>query len=488
MSHAPEPGGAVTSPTTTAPPAASSVLRTGVPLGAIVAITCVAQFMVILDTTIVNVALPEMRQALGLTTSAQQWVIDGYLITFGGFLLLASRAADLFGRKVTFQAGLVLFGVASLVGGLAGGGATLLGARAVQGLGAAALAPSTLSLITATHDDPALRTRALALWSMAGASGGGAGLVLGGVLTSVLSWRWVMFVNVPIGMVVLAAATVALRRTSSHGARSRLDVPGAVAATLGFGVLVYAISQAPERGWGSTVVVAGLVAAVVTLVAFVLIELRSARPLVPLVILGDRNIGTANLIFTVVGAAMTSVLFFLSLYFQQVLGQSAIRTGLSMLPWSVAVTASTFTSRRLMERLGARGLLLVAGLVSISGLAWLSRLPTHPAYLTHVLLPTLVTGVGLGLTFLPLTVTATTGVAPADAGVVSGLFNVARQIGGALGLAILTTIAASATTRDRHDARVAAVVHGYGVALLVAAGLVAVATAAVLLVRAPARG
>lgn len=459
------------------------VIRSDVSLAVVVAIACVAQFMVILDTTIVNVALPEMKHSLDLSINSQQWVIDGYLITFGGLMLLASRASDLFGRKLMFQAGLIVFSGASLVGGLAGSGALLLIARIIQGAGAAALAPSTLSLITATHTDPAQRTRALALWSVAGASGGGAGLVLGGALTSALNWRWVLFVNVPIGIGVLAAVTIVLLPSAHHGKRPRLDVPGAITATLGFGLLVYAISKVPQSGWGSASVLIGLIASVILLTGFVLIELRSPEPLIPMMIFKHRNISAANLIFTIVGAVMTGTLFFLSLYLQQVLGESALRTGLSMLPWSVAVTASTFASRRLIPLIGARVLLILAGVIAVVGLAWLSRLPTHSAYLLHVCVPTLVAASGLGLTFLPLAVTATTGVAPRDAGVASGLFNVARQIGGALGLAMLVTIAASATKHDHHVSALSGLVHGYHVALLAAAGLVVLATASAMLVR-----
>ncbi|CAO5184245.1 Puromycin resistance protein pur8 [Frankia sp. AiPs1] len=455
---------------TAAPLAAETVTRPGVPLGAVVAIACAAQFMVVLDTTIVNVALPDMRRALGLSAAGQQWVITAYLVTFGGFLLLAARASDLLGRRLVFQLGLAVFSLASLAGGLADNGATLLAARAVQGLGAAALAPASLSLITASHPDPTSRTRALSVWSAAASSAGAAGMILGGVLTDGLSWRWVLFVNVPIG-VVLYLATVRLLAPSSRGRDRRLDVPGAVVITAATAALVFGISRATQSGWGSAEVVGALVAAAVLLAAFALIEVRVAQPLIPPSIYRHANLRLANLITAALGAFMTSTIFFLSVYQQQLLGYSPLRTGLSLAPWTLVLVAGTFAARRLMPVLRPVPLLVLGSLCTAAGLAWLSFLPSRPEYLAHVLGPTIIAGVGMSLVVLPVTVIATSGVAPSEAGLASGLLNMGRQIGGALGLAVLVTIATSVTSHTHGRSAVAAAVHGYHVALLVAAGL-----------------
>ncbi|SNQ48645.1 Puromycin resistance protein pur8 [Frankia canadensis] len=449
--------------------ASDGVRRAGVPLGAVVAIACTAQFMVVLDTTIVNVALPDMRRALDLSVAGQQWVVTAYLVTFGGFLLLAARASDLLGRRLVFQAGLVVFSLASLAGGLAGNGATLLAARAVQGLGAAALAPASLSLITASHHEPADRTRALSVWSAAASSAGAAGMILGGVLTDGLSWRWVLFVNVPIGL-ALYLATVRLLATSAPSRERRLDLPGAVLITAAVAALVFGISRATQSGWGSAEVVASLVGTAVLLGVFVLVETRVAQPLIPPSIYRHHNLRLANLITAALGALMTSTIFFLSVYQQQLLGYSPLRTGLSLVPWTLVLVVGTFAARRLMPLLRPVPLLVLGSLCTASGLVWLSWLPASPAYLTHVLGPTIVLGVGMSLVVLPVTVLATSGVAPTEAGLASGLLNMGRQIGGALGLAILVTVATTVTNHT-HGPGATATVHGYHIALRVAAGL-----------------
>ncbi|WP_261557810.1 MFS transporter [Frankia tisae] len=476
-------------PASVGPPVADSVRRPHVSLAAVVAIACTAQFMVVLDTTIVNVALPDMRRALGLSVADQQWVITAYLVTFGGFLLLAARAGDLLGRRLIFQLGLIVFSLASLAGGLAQNGETLLAARAVQGLGAAALAPASLSLITASHTDPDERTRALSRWSAAASSAGAAGMVLGGVLTDALSWRWVLFVNVPIG-VGLLLASVRLLAPSHPGPRRRLDYPGAVIVTAATAALVFGISRATQSGWGSVEVIAALVGAAVLLVLFTLIEVRVAEPLIPPSIYRHPTLRIANLITAVLGALMTSTIFFLSVYQQQLLGYSPLRTGLSLIPWTLVLVAGTFAARRLMPLLRPVPLLVVGSLFTAAGLAWLAWVPDRPAYLVHVLGPTLVAGVGMSLVVLPVTVLATSGVAPTEAGLASGLLNMGRQIGGALGLAVLVTVAATVTAHTHGRSAVAATVHGYHVALLAAAALslVAAATGLLLLRRHPSGG
>jgi EmrB/QacA subfamily drug resistance transporter len=350
-------------------PGAEPVVRPHLPLAVVVAIACAAQLMVILDTTIVNVALPAMRHDLGLSASGQQWVVNGYLITFGGLLLLAGRAGDLFGRRGVFLAGLGVFTAASLAGGLAPGPGLLLAARFVQGAAAAVLAPSSLSLITASHPEGTARSRAMAIWSATAVAGGAIGLVLGGALVTELSWRYVLLVNVPIGLVLFAVSAAALLPLPPARVRQRLDVPGAVTVTAGTGALVYGISAATSRGWGSAPVIGALAAGVVLLAGFAVIESASPAPLVPLAIFRRRAISVANALMFLLGVLLTAVLFFLSLYLQQVLGYSALRTGLAVLPQSAILIAASLTSEGLLRRLGAFPLVLTGTLLAAGGLA-----------------------------------------------------------------------------------------------------------------------
>ena len=455
---------------------AEPVARPHIALGVVVAIACVAQFMVILDTSIVNVALPAMRAGLGLSATDQQWVVDAYLIAFGGLLLLAARAGDLFGRRSVLQAGLVVFTGASLAGGLAHESGLLLGARIAQGIGAAALAPSSLSLITASHPEGALRHRALAMWGAVGAAAGPIGMVLGGVLTSALSWRYVMFVNVPLGIALLVASAFALAPSPRTGRQGRLDIPGALTVTVGVGLVVYGVSRATTAGWGSTSVIASLGAGVVLLTAFGLIERRSPSPLVPLGVFAHRSLTAANVLMACLGVCFTSSLFFVSLYLQQVLGYSPVRTGLALLPMGAFMVVGALASKRLVPLLGARTVLVGGSITGAAGLAWLSRLPVQSAYVSHVLAPTLVAAAGFSIMMFPVTVAATSGLEPRLAGLASGLLNVGRQLGGAIGLAVLVTIAASAS-RHSHDATAgAATVHGYHASLLICAGVSLIAT------------
>jgi EmrB/QacA subfamily drug resistance transporter len=473
-----------TSPIPAAPaaaPAAAAVLRARLPLGVVVAMACLAQFMVVLDSTIVTVALPQMRAGLGLSASQQQWVVSGYLITLGGFLLLAARAGDLFGRKRVFLFGAAVFTAASVAGGLASGPAVLLAARIVQGAGAAALAPTSLSLITASHPDEHQRHRALALWSIMGGAAGAVGVVLGGVLTAELSWRWVLFINLPLGAALLAAAMFSLLPAPARAHRARLDLPGALSVTLGIGALTYGLSQASADGWGSPGVVAALAAAAVLLAGFVAVEAAGSRPLIPLALFRLRGLRIGNLLMLCMGVTMTAVFFFVSLYLQQALGYSALRTGLALLPITVILVAGGLASRQLVPVVGPRLLLAAGGLGAAAGIAWLARAPAHPAYLTHILGPSLVAGAGISLMLLAVTLAGTAGVGPEDAGAAAGLLNSSRQLGGAIGLAVLSTVAASATSRAAHHAGyVAALVHGYHVAFLGAAAVMLVAAGAAL--------
>ncbi len=472
---------------TGAAPASRAVLRPHLPLGVVVAISCVAFFMVVLDSTIVTVALPQMRTGLGLSVNQQQWVLSGYLITLGGFLLLAARASDLFGRKRVFVFGAVVFTAASLAGGLAPDPATLLVARIVQGTGAAALTPTSLSLITASHADDDQRRRALALWSVMGAAAGTFGVILGGVLTTYLSWRWVLFVNVPIGVGLLATAIYCLLPASGSAERVRLDLPGALSATLGIGVLSYGLSQASSDGWGSSNVVIALVVAAALIAGLVAVEATSSRPLIPLALFHLRGLRVGNLIMLLMGVSMNATFFFISLYLQQAIGYSPLRTGVALVPVTVILVAGGLASRRLVPVVGPRLILIIGGLLTAAGLAWLAMVPDHPAYLAHVLGPTIVAGIGMGLMLPTVTVTGTTGAEPEDAGAAAGLLNTSRQLGGAVGLAVLTTVAATATTHAvHHSTYLAALVHGYRVAFLVSAAvMLAAALAALALPAAP---
>jgi EmrB/QacA subfamily drug resistance transporter len=449
---------------------AEQIAKPGASLALVAVLACVAQFMVVLDSSIVNVALPAMKTGLGLSVSAQQWVVDGYLTTFGGLLLLASRAGDLFGRRRVFHIGLVVFTAASLLGGLAQNGTMLLVARAIQGAGAAALSPSSLSLITASHTDPRLRARALTWWGVAATGAGAVGVVVGGILTASLSWRWVLLVNVPIGVALLAGTFAALRASGPGQGRTRIDIPGAATVTGAVAAIVYGVSAAPDHGWGSGQVLAAIVIGVVLLGAFVIIEGRADAPLIPLTLFAEHDLRTGNVLALLLGGVLTAPLFFLSLYLQQVLDQTALHTGLSLLPMAAVISAGVLASQRLIPALGAKPLVLGGCLLTAAGLVWLAQLPTHPAYLIHVLAPTVVVAAGTSATMMPVIAASTNGVDPRNAGIASGLMNMCRQLGGALGVAALVTVATTVTSHDPAGDP-ASTVHGYRTALLVIAAI-----------------
>ncbi|MYW46263.1 DHA2 family efflux MFS transporter permease subunit [Streptomyces sp. SID161] len=451
--------------------------------------SCLALFMVVLDATIVTVALPDMRTGLHMSAGRQQWVVSGYLITLGGFLLLAARAGDLFGHRRVFLFGAALFTVASLIGGMASDSAVLVAARIAQGAGASALTPASLSLITVGHTDARERERALALWSMTGGIAGLAGVVLGGVLTAGLSWRWVLFVNVPPGLALFVAGLLCLLPPGLRE-RARLDLPGALCVTAGTGALTYGLSEASGEGWSSPRTLVPLFTAAVLIAAFVVAESSSPRPLIPLELLRPRTLRIANLLMFCLGVTLTALLFFLSLYLQQVLGYSALRTGMAMLPVTLVFIVGGITSRRLVPVVGPRPLLVAGGLIAAGGIAWVATVPTRPAYVTHVLLPNLVGGFGVSIMLLAVTISGTAGVDPGNAGAASGLLNTARQLGGAVGLAVLVNIASGVTSHASHDqGRLDALVQGYRVAFLVNGGLMLLAALAALALptAAPAR-
>jgi EmrB/QacA subfamily drug resistance transporter len=408
---------------------------------------CTAQFMVILDVSIVNVALPSIRRDLGFSCAQLQWVVNAYTLLFAGFLLLGGRAADLLGRRRVFIAGLALFVGASLAGGLSPSRGLLIGARAAQGLGGAVVAPATLSILTTTFREGAERNRALGAWGAMGGAGGATGALLGGVLTQGLSWRWILFINIPIGI----AAAIAARRFVAEGrpeapARRNFDLAGALSVTAGLVALVYGIVGTDTHGWGSarTLLAIGIGAALVAV--FLFIEGRlAAAPLVPLRIFGSRQLATANVVVFLLGCAMFAMWYFVSLYLQEVLGYTPIEAGLAFLPMTLMIVFGSAIAGRLTQGLGA-GPLLAGGLAMVAvGLVLFARVAVDGTYGADVVVPSLLTSIGMGLAFVPVTIAAVAGVAPGEAGLASGLINTSRQVGGSLGLAILATIATHRT-------------------------------------------
>jgi EmrB/QacA subfamily drug resistance transporter len=420
--------------------------KRAVPAWAVLAVCCLAQFMVVLDVSIVNVALPQMRADLDLSPTGQQWIINAYTLTFAGFLLLGGRAADLFGRRRVFLFGLGTFTVFSLLGGLAQNGGQLIAARVVQGVGAAILAPATLSLLTTTFIEPVARRRALGAWSATAASGATAGVLAGGILTDLLDWRWVLFVNVPIGAALVAAAVVSLAESRAD-VRPSLDLAGAGTVTGGLALLVYGIVSTDTRAWGSFATILTLSGGAALLAAFVVIESRLvAHPLVPLGVFRLRSVTAANGVAMMLGAALFGMFFFLSLYLQQVNGYSPLKAGLAFLPAALATLIGALASPRLVPRLGVRRQLIIGPAVAAAGLAWLSQLSAGDNYFAHIFGALVIVGLGIGVSFVPMTIAATADVPIHQAGLASGLINTTRQVGGAVGLAVMATIAAGASS------------------------------------------
>jgi EmrB/QacA subfamily drug resistance transporter len=433
-------------------------------LGLALLVIATAQLMVVLDATIVNVALPHVQRALGFSGTGLEWVVNAYAVTFGGLLLLGGRAGDILGRRRVFVFGLLLFSAASLLGGFATSQWWLLTARAVQGAGGAVIAPTALALITTNFSEGGERTRAFSVYAAMAGAGSAVGLLLGGILTTYASWRWVMFVNVPIGIVVAAAAPRVLAESPRRP--GRIDVAGAVTGTAGIALLVYGLSKAATGAdgishWGDAQVLASLAAAVVLLVSFVLIEMRSSHPLLPMRVLADRNRSGAYLIMLCIATGLFGLFFFLTLFIQTVLGYSAIRSGIAYLPFAVGVVIASALASPLVARIGPRPLILVGSAMVAGGMFWFSRLTEHAGYAGQLLGPQLVTSFGLGLVFVPLALVALHNVAEQDSGVASSLLNAAQQVGGAIGLALLgtvawTAVADSVRTQVAHAAAAAA--------------------------------
>jgi EmrB/QacA subfamily drug resistance transporter len=418
--------------------------ETGISTLVVLAVLAGAQLMVILDATIVNVALPTIERDLGFSPTGLQWVVNAYTLTFGGFLLLGGRLGDRLGRVRLFLAGLTIFVVASLACGFAQNQEILIIARGVQGLGAAIISPTALAIITVTFAEGRERNRALAVWGAIAGSGGAIGLLLGGVLTEYAGWEWIFFVNVPLGLVVGIASARVL--TESRAATNeRADIAGAVTVTAGLIAAVYATVRAQEVGWTSTQTLLTYLAAVLLLGSFLIIESRFSDPLVPLGFFRRRSPAGANVVAFTVGAALFAMFFFFSLYLQAVLGYSALKAGLASLPVSVGIIVAATSASQLANRISPKALLMV-GLATLSvGLLWFSRISSDGSYAVDVLGPGLLMAVGLGLTFVPLTISAVSGVPPKEAGLASGLLNTSQQVGGALGLAVLSTVSTAKT-------------------------------------------
>jgi EmrB/QacA subfamily drug resistance transporter len=442
-------------------------------LGVIVA----AQFMVVLDVAIVNVALPSIKTDLDFSQESLQWVITAYSIFFGGVLLLGGRLADLLGRRRLFMGGLALFTIASLLDGLAWSEGSLIAFRSLQGLGAALLSPAALSILTTIFREGRERNLALGIWGAASGSGGAAGVLLGGALTSALSWSWIFFINVPAGLAVLAVSPWLLRESRADLAHRHFDFSGAASITAGLMLLVYALTRATEHGWWTLETVGLLTASAALVIAFVVIEFRSKAPLLPMRIFRLRTLSASNLTGLLMGGAIFSQFFLLTLYMQQVLGYSALETGVAYIALTLVIIAFSTVSQALVTRLGVRPVLASGMALSAAALVLYARLPVDGNYFTDLFPAFLVSGVGLALAFVPMSIGALTGVGQSDAGIASGLINTSQQIGGAIGVAVATTIATTFTSNyvDAHPGASSlggpALTHGFEIAFYVLAAL-----------------
>ncbi|HUK69369.1 MAG TPA: MFS transporter [Streptosporangiaceae bacterium] len=420
-------------------------------LGLALVIIATAQLMVVLDATIVNVALPHIQRALGFSGSGLEWVVNAYALTFGGLLLLGGRAGDLLGRRKIFIAGLLLFSAASLAGGFATSQEWLLSARAIQGIGGAMIAPTALALIMTTFEEGPARNRAMGVYAAMSGGGAAVGLVAGGLLTTYLSWRWVLFVNVPIGILTAAVAPFVFGESARR--RGRFDLPGAITGTGGVALLVYGLSnastdQAGISHWTDTKVVASLTVAVLLLVSFIVIEARSRNALMPLRIFSNRSRSGAYLIMLLLATAMFGIFFFLTIFVQTVLGYSALKSGVAFLPFAGTIVIVSGIVSQLVARTGARPLMLTGAAITTAGMYWFSHISVHTTYLNGLLGPMLVTATGLGLLFVPISLVALNRVRNEDSGLASSLLNTGQQVGGAIGLAALGTVAWTAVANS----------------------------------------
>ncbi|MDE3024716.1 MAG: MFS transporter [Acidobacteriota bacterium] len=445
------------------------------------ALVCAAFFMTVLDVSIVNVALPSIGRNLHFSQTGLQWVITAYAITFGGFLLLGGRLGDILGRKKMFLAGVVVFSAASLVCGLASSTGMLIAARAVQGFGAAVVSPSTLSIVTTTFEEGAERNKALGIWGAMGGSGAAAGVLFGGILTKYAGWEWIFFVNVPVGALVLLLAPRVVRESRApdqHG----FDLAGAGSVTAGLALLVYAISKAPVDGWGDSVTI-GLLAGAAALIAFFLVwETRTAHPLMPLSVFRIRTLAGANIVGVLLGASVFANFFLLTLYVQNVLHFSALKTGITFLATAGTTVVVAALSQWLTTQVGPRIVMSIGLALNTGGLLWYAQIPVHGSYVHDLLGGYLLVGFGLALAFIPVSIAALAGVGARDAGLASGLLNTSQQVGGAIGVAIATSVAVSRANHLLHtgSSLAAALTSGYALAFWVVAGISAAGVVAAL--------
>ena len=447
------------------------------------ALVCVAFFMTILDVSIVNVALPSIKTSLNVSDSSLQWVLIAYAITFGGFLLLGGRLADLLGRRRIFMIGVAIFSAASLACGLAGSIGVLVAARAVQGLGAALVSPATLSIITTTFEEGAERNKALGIWGAMGGSGAAAGVLFGGLLTNYLGWEWIFFVNVPVGVVVLLLTRTVVRESRIEGLHG-FDVGGAITVTASLALLTYAVSKAPDVGWATARTIGLLVASGILLLAFIAIERRNRAPLVPFRIFRVKTLTGANVSGVLLGAVVYANFFLLTLYVQQVLGYSALKTGLTFLVTAGTVIPVAGASQALTTRIGPRPVLATGLALITGGMLFYTQIPVDGSFVSNLLVGYLLVGVGMAFAFIPMSIAALAGVEAREAGLASGLINTSQQVGGALGVAIASTVAFTHATSllKTGSSQPSAYTSGFALAFWVLAGVSAagVATALVL--------
>lgn len=414
--------------------------------GAALAVIACCQLMVVLDITIVNIALPHIQTALGFSTTDLSWVVNAYTLTFGGLLLLGGRMGDILGRRRVFVFGVLLFVLASLLGGLAQNSAALLAARALQGVGGAVASPTALALITTTFTEGPERNRAFGVFAAVSAGGGAIGLLAGGMLVTWLDWRWIFFVNVPIGVAIAAATPRYIKKAERHP--GRFDVAGAFTSTLGMAALVYGFIRAAQDGWRDALTLSAFTLAVLLLTLFIMIEKRTRQPITPLGMFADRNRAGAYGIMLSLAAAMFGMFFFLTLFVQNVLDYTPLAAGLAFLPVSAVVVTGAGISSRLIPRLGPKPLMVTGALSAAAGLGWLTRTDVHSTYAGSILGPMLLFGLGMGLQFVALTLTAVSGVAAHESGAASGLLNAMQQVGGSLGLSILVTVFGTASRNE----------------------------------------
>lgn len=445
----------------------------------ILILLALAQFMVVLDVSIVNVALPSIQKGFHMSDTNLQWIITAYTLTFGGFLLLGGRAADLYGRRKVFLTGTLFFTIFSLADGLSHSGGMLTILRGFQGLSAAFMSPAALSIVLVTYREGHERNVALSVWGAVASGGAAVGVLLGGIFTQYLGWRWNFFINVPVGIFVIITALRILSRHESEAEHSNLDLPGALLVTGGLVSLVYALVEAPIKGWLSATSLTFFGIAIVALISFLINEQRAEHPLIPLRIFRIRNLSGANSLMFLMSAGLFSVFFFTTLYMQEILGYSPVKTGVSFLIIPIIIAVAATNVPRLVKRIGYKPILMVAPLLVSAGLFWLSYIPVHGTFWGNIAPPLIVMALGMGATFVSVTIAATSGVPRHQSGLASGLLNTSQQVGGSVGLAILTGVLTSSATRYIHNLHLthapsqavstAASVHGFQSGYLIAA-------------------